>query len=235
MEGTLKSREEIAKGTILATFNLLGQAIQFSPGQFVIIKIPNLLYPDERYGRRNFSIVNSPNTKGIIQIATRISESGFKKTLLETPLGSSVELGPIAGHFLLPETSDRPLVFIAGGIGITPFMCMLSYIQEVRLPYTITLLYSNKDKESTAFFNQLESFAKSIPGLKIIFSMTEDPNWQGETGRIDAAFIKKYVPDLQKPFFYVVGPPAMNDAVYQTLIDLQIPPENIKREKFTGY
>ncbi len=235
MQGVLKKREEIAKGTILATFDLLGQAIQFSPGQFVIIKIPNLLYPDERYGRRNFSIVNSPNTKGIIQIATRISESGFKKTLLEMPLGSSVELGPIAGHFLLPETSDRPLVFIAGGIGITPFMSMLSSIKEQSMPYTITLLYANKDQASTAFFEKLQELKASIPLLKLVFSMTQDPAWSGATGRIDAIFIKKYVPDLQKPFFYVVGPPAMNDAVYKTLIDLGVLPQNIMREKFVGY
>jgi len=235
MQATLKEREEIAQGTLLATFDVSGNEIQYVPGQFIIVKIPNLLYPDDRYGRRNFSIVNSPNVKGIIQIATRIRDSGFKKTLAEMQLGSNVELGPIAGHFLLPEVSDQPLVFIAGGIGITPFMCMLSYIKEMKLPYDITLLYSNKNKESTAFFNQLESLSESIPGLKLIFSMTQDPSWQGEKGRIDQAFIKKYVPDLQKPLFYVVGPPAMSDAVYQTLIDLQIPPDNIKRERFTGY
>lgn len=235
MQATLKAREEIAQGTLLATFDLLGSEVEYIPGQFVIVTLPQLLYPDDRGGRRHFSIVNSPNVKGIIQIATRIRDSGFKKTLAEMPLGSIVELGPIAGHFLLPEATDRPLVFIAGGIGITPFMCMLAYIKEMKLPYNITLLYSNKDKASTTFFSELESLAKSILGLKIVFSMTQDPNWQGEKGRIDAAFIKKYVPDLQRPLFYVVGPPAMNDAVNQTLINIGVLQENIKRERFTGY
>lgn len=235
MQGTLKAREEIAQGTLLATFDLLGNEVEYIPGQFVIVTLPQLPYPDDRGGRRHFSIVNSPNVKGIIQIATRIRDSGFKKTLNEMPLGSPVELGPIAGRFILPETTNRPLVFIAGGIGITPFMSMLSYIKEMKLPHAVSLLYSNKDTASTAFFADLESLAESIPGLKLVFSMTQDPHWQGETGRIDGEFIKKYVSDLQNPLFYVVGPPGMNDAVYQTLIDLQIPPENIKRERFTGY
>ncbi|MBI4097379.1 MAG: FAD-dependent oxidoreductase [Candidatus Levybacteria bacterium] len=235
MNATLKAREEIAQGTLLATFDLLGNEVEYIPGQFVIVVLSQLIYPDDRGGRRHFSIVNSPNVKGIIQIATRIRESGFKKTLNEMQLGSLLELGPIAGRFILPETTDRPLVFIAGGIGITPFMSMLSYVKEMKLPYEITLLYSNKDTASTAFFADLESLAASIPGLRLVFSMTQDPHWQGEKSRIDAAIIKKYVPDLQRPLFYVVGPPAMNDAVNQTLLDLGVLQENIKRERFTGY
>lgn len=235
MEGTLKSREEIAKGTELFTFDLLGKEISFTPGQFIFVTIPNLLYPDDRGGRRQFSITNTPTQKGIIAIATRIRDSGFKKTLMEMPLGARVQLGPTAGRFVLPEDTQRPLVFIAGGIGIGPFMSMLRHIKEQALPYVITLLYSNKDKASTAFFTELKEMPGNIPGLSVIFSMTQDPSWQGETGRIDAGFVKKHIPDLQKPIFYVVGPPAMNAAIIQTLLEIQVAKENIRQESFAGY
>ena len=69
--------------------------------------------------------------KGLIRMATRWRESsGFKTTLRNAPLGTKVEIGPILGNFVLPDDASRPLVFIAGGIGITPFMSMLRYVEE---------------------------------------------------------------------------------------------------------
>ena len=139
------------------TFKVEGP-FSFMAGQYCFVTLPNLLYPDDRLGKRHFSIVNSPNEKGIITIATRLRDSGFKKTLNELPLGSEVNLGPIAGAFTLPTDFKRPLVFIAGGIGITPYMSMLRYISEEKLPYKITLIYSNRDKNTTAYFDEISNF-----------------------------------------------------------------------------
>lgn len=234
MKAILKSKEEIAKGTLMVTL-VLDEKPEFKAGQYFFLTLPKLFYPDERGLRRHFSIISSPNEKGILAMATRLSDSGFKKTLQELPIGSEVEAGPIAGVFVLPESFNQPLVFIAGGIGITPFMSMLRYAQEEKLPANITLIYSNRNQAATAFLKELQDLSKKIPNLKLVLTMTEDENWQGENRMVDASFIKDYTSNLQNPYFFVVGPPPMTDAVLGELKEIGVEDQNIKIEKFTGY
>ena len=234
MVGKIIDKREVAKGTLQVTFKI-DEPFSFIAGQYCFITLPNLLYPDDRGGKRHFSIVNSPNQKGIITIATRIRDSGFKKTLNELPLGNEANLGPIAGAFTLPQDFKRSLVFIAGGIGITPFMSMLRYISEENPPYHITLIYSNRDKGSTAFLEELKLLATKLTNYKLILTMTEDPNWEGEKRRVDVAFIKDYFPDVNSYSYFVVGPPPMVDAVQRALLEAGVDITNIKIENFTGY
>lgn len=234
MLGKIINKKEVAQGTMQVTFKV-DEPFTFKAGQYCFVTIKNLKYPDERGNRRHFSIVNSPNEKGIITFATRITSSGFKKTLQELPVGSEVELGPIAGAFVLPEDTNKPLVFIAGGIGITPFMSMLRYLKENDNPYKITLVYSNRDQSSTAFLGELQNFKSDLIGFKLILTMTEDPNWQGEKRKIDANFIKEYFSNVNENYYMVVGPPPMVEAVQNSLTEAGVLVENLKIEKFTGY
>lgn len=236
MKGIIKAKKEIAKRALLVTFDLLGKNFNFKPGQFFFITIPKLIYPDSKGNIRHFSIVNSPNEKGIITMATRMREgSGFKETLQELPVSSEVIIGNALGNFILPKNYVNPLVFIAGGIGITPFMSMLSYISEESLPYDITLIYSNKDKTSTVFLADLRKLADRNKRFKLILTMTQDEKWKGGKSRVDAQFIKDHVLSLDKKTFYVVGPPAFNDAVLKSLKELKIKNKNIIFENFFGY
>lgn len=228
------SKQEIAKDTLQVTFET-PDSFTFKPGQYCFVSLINPPYPDDRGNRRHFSIVNSPNEKGIITIATRLRDSGFKRSLKELPAGTEVSLGPIAGVFTLPEGQSKPLVLIAGGIGITPFMSMLQFIKEESLEYKITLIYSNRDQSSTAFLDEIYALSKSLPNLKLILTMTEDTYWQGEKRRIDAKFIKDYFPNVNANLYMVVGPPAMVEAVEKALIEAKVRGENIKTENFTGY
>ena len=200
----------------------------FKAGQYIFITLINPPFADDRNNRRHFSIVNSPDEKGIITITTRIRDSGFKKSLKELPMGTEAELGPISGSFVLPQDSSKPLVFIAGGIGITPYISMLRYVKNHNLNYQITLLYSNRDQASTAYFEEVQKF-------KSILTMTEDPNWTGEKRRIDAKFIKEYFPEVNANTYFVVGPPPMVEAVQKSLMEAGVTPDNIKIENFTGY
>lgn len=241
MIGIIKSKEEVANGTLMVTFQL-EEDVYFKSGQYIFVTLPKLLYPDERGAKRQFSINNDPSLKKQIIITTRLSESGFKKTLNELPLGSEVELGPIAGAFVLPDDTSRPLVLIAGGIGITPFMSMLRHMKKNHLNYKITLVYSNRNRHSTAFLEELQSYQSEISNFKLIATMTEDPKWDGEKRMLDANFIKEYFSLGDKPTsgvndcsYMVVGPPKMVEAVEKSLLEAGVDSANIRKENFTGY
>src|SRR3989344_6943178 len=98
MRGRIIDKKEVAEGTLQVTFEV-SEDFTFKPGQYIFLTLPKLNYPDERGPSRQFSICNDPSEKNQIIITTRMSESGFKKTLNELPIGSDVELGPIAGAF----------------------------------------------------------------------------------------------------------------------------------------
>lgn len=234
MKGIIKDKKEIATDTLQVIFET-NEAFSFKAGQYCFVTLINPPYPDDRNNRRHFSIVNSPNQKGIVVIATRVRETGFKKSLKELPIGSVVELGPIAGAFTLPQDALKPLIFIAGGIGITPFISMLRYVSEQKLPYKITLIYSNRDKNSAVFLEELQNFEKSIPDFKLVLTMTADNSWDKEKRKVDANFIREYLPDVNSYAYFVVGPPPMVEAVQKTLLESGVSLENIKIENFTGY
>lgn len=234
MLGRIKSKEEVAKDTLKVVFEVK-EKFTFKAGQYCFVTLGHLNYPDERGEKRQFSIVNSPNEKGIITITTRLSESGFKKTLQELPIGSEVQLGPIAGVFVLPGHSEKPLVFIAGGIGITPFISMLRYVSEEKLPYNVTLIYSNRDQSSTAYLEEVQNYPLPTTNYQLILTMTNDPNWNHEKRMVDASFIKDYFPEVNAQYYMVVGPPGMVEAVKKALFDAGVNQDNIRAENFTGY
>lgn len=234
MVGKIINKKEVAEGTLQVTFEI-NEPSSFKPGQYVFVKLNTLKYPDDRNGKRQFSINNTPNQPGIIIITTRLSDSGFKKTLSDLPIGTAVELGPIAGVFTIPDDPAKPLVLIAGGIGITPFMSMLNYVKEGALAYKITLIYSNRNQASAAYLRELEQLTTQIPDFKLILTMTDDPDWMGEKRKVDAQFVKDYFPDVNAQSYMVVGPPGMVEAIEKALLEAGVLPENIKKENFTGY
>lgn len=235
MEAKIKEKKEIATKTLQVIYEVLGEREDFKPGQYFFVTLPKLFYPDQRGNKRHFSIVNSPNEKNVLSNATRLTDSGFKKTLSELEIGSRVEVGPISGSFVLPEETKRPLVLIAGGIGITPFMSILRFTQEESLPYKIILIYSNRDKSSTAFLDELQNIGKQNSNIELILTMTQDETWEGEKRKIDSQFIKDYTLKLKKPMFYIAGPPVMVEATVNSLHGIGVKQEDIKEENFSGY
>ena len=236
MRARIKDKQEVAKGTLLVTFDLLGEEVGFRPGQYFFVTLPDAGHQDDKGLRRHITVVTSPNEKGILGLATRMRDSAFKRTLGELPVGTEVDVEPPKGNFALPEETDRPLVFVAGGIGITVFRSMLRYIHEERLPYRVTLIYSNRDRESTAFLDELRELEQALPEFRLILTMTQDPTWDGETRKIDAQFFTDYLDgDLNQYTFLVAGPPAMAEGVQQALAAAGVQEENVIAERFSGY
>jgi ferredoxin-NADP reductase len=236
MQAFVKEKQEIAKGTLFVTFDLQGEEVDFQPGQYFFVTLPDLGYQDERGLRRHITVVTSPNEKSVLGLATRLRDTAFKNTLREVSVGAEVEVEPPKGKFVLPKDTSRPLVFIAGGIGITVFRSMLLYIRENGLHYRITLIYSNRDRESTAFLDELEELDRELPDFRLVLTMTDDPEWTGETRRVDATFCKDHVEgDLNQYTFMVAGPPAMAEGVQGELAEAGVDEANVTAESFSGY
>lgn len=236
MQAQIKEKTEVAKGTLMVVFDLQGHEVDFVPGQYFWVELPNVGHDDDKGLRRHISIVTSPNDRGVLGLATRIRDTAFKTTLAELEVGAEVQVEDPKGDFHLPEDTSKDYVFIAGGIGITVLRSMLKYIAEEKLPYRITLLYSNRDRESTAFFDELQERERQIDGLKVVFTMTEAPGWQGETRRIDADFIREQIEgDLGSYTYIVSGPPGMVNGVADQLEGGGVPEEQVIRSRFSGY
>jgi ferredoxin-NADP reductase len=236
MRARIKEKREVAKGTLLVTFDLLGEEVDFSPGQYFFVTLPDIGYQDDRGLRGHITVVTSPNEKGVLGFATRMRDSAFKRSLGELPVGAEVDVESPKGNFVLPENTSRPLVFVAGGIGITVFRSMLRYIREERLPYRVTLIYSNRDRESTAFLDELREFEQALPDFRLILTMTQDPGWKGETRKVDGKFVKDHLDeDLNRYTFLVAGPPAMAEGMQQALEEAGVQDENVIAERYSGY
>src|SRR4051812_46456104 len=170
MRAKIKEKREVAKGTLLVIFDLLGAEVDFTAGQYFWVTLLDPPYDDEKGPRRHVSVVTSPNDRGVLGLCTRLRDSAFKRSLAELPIGADVEVEEPKGDFLLPQDTSRPYVFVAGGIGITVFRCMLRYITEERLPHRITLVYSNRDSGSAAFLDELLSLERGNENLDLVLT-----------------------------------------------------------------
>lgn len=198
---------------------------EFKAGQYAQVIIPKLLYSDSRGQSRVFSIASSPNDKEKITIAFRNSKSGYKLTLLDSPLGHEIVIkGPFGGDFQLLKNSSRT-VFVAGGIGVTPFSSMINFATEEKLLFPITLLYANRSKKTAAYLNELSRVEKRNPGFTLI----------NKFGQVDKNFLQKGAPNPKKADWYIAGPPAMVEYTQNLLANLGVEKGSIRAERFTGY
>ena len=200
--------------TSISSFRLRPTSpLAYQPGQWMYIRLNENL-------KHHFTISSSP-TEDFLQITTMYrEESEFKKALFASPAGTIVDIEGPRGSFVLDEKDTSPRLFIAGGIGITPFRSMLKYNRDKQLNLPLKLIYSVKTRADGAFMSELVE-------AMVVESETE--------GRLDAAKIKALVPDWNERTWWLCGPPAMVDAFVELAQRLGLPPEKIKSEEFTGY
>jgi ferredoxin-NADP reductase len=234
MKATVAEKREVAKGTLLVLFAVDGYP-DYRPGHYFWVELPDRGHEDEKGLRRHISIVTSPTEPGVVGLATRIRDTAFKRTLSELEVGDEVEVEEPKGSFLLPEDRSVEYVFVAGGIGITVFRSMLRYIADEDLPYRVTLVYSNRDRESAAFLDELEVLEQRVDGLKMILTMTEEPSWEGEMRQLDAEVLRDLLGGLEGKRFLIAGPPPMAEGVTNSLLGAGLPEDSVVTDKFSGY
>ena len=234
MKATVAEKREVAKGTLLVLFAVEDYP-DYRPGAYFWVELPDRGHTDEKGLRRHISLVTSPTEDGVVGLATRLRETAFKRTLAELEVGDEVQVEEPKGSFLLPEDTAAEYVFVAGGIGITVFRSMLRYVADETLPYRITLVYSNRDRESSAFLDELEELERRIDGLRVVLTMTDEDGWEGESRRLDAEVLGELVGGLENKTFFVAGPPGMVEGVSESLLAAGLPEERVVAGKFSGY
>ena len=206
----------------------------YLPGQFHFVtfyRSENL--PIEEH---HWTISSSPKEKGYVS-STIKALGDFTATIGKTKPGDRAAVHGAFGRFsyvLHPEEKD--LVFLAGGIGITPLMSMLRHMRDTEDTRSVLLLYANKKEDRIVFRKELSEIESGeYPRLEVVHVLSRpDEGWQGETGHVDREKIERLCgKDLGEKVFYVCGLPPMLKAVISALEDLQVPEERIRMEIFS--
>jgi ferredoxin-NADP reductase len=202
------------------------EPFQWIPGQFLRVIIPSQ-NPDERGIQRYFSIASAP-FENQIMITTRFASekgSSFKNDLQNLAEGENLEATGPMGSFILDDLSKQ-YVFIAGGIGITPFRSILLQLDHEQKEFAITLLYANRNQD-IVYKSELDALAQKNPSFQVDYIINPE--------RIDPEVIQKYVKDPANKLYYLSGPKPMVEGIEKNLLELNIPKEQIKTDYFPGY
>lgn len=213
--------------SIKISFN--GNNFDYKPGQYMMMELDT----GGEENTRPLSIASSP-TENFLLFSVKILQSSFKQKFNSLKVGDKVKLKGPMGIFVLNENANE-IVFLGGGIGITPFRNMIKYATDKNLPIKLTLLYSNKTSADICYKDEWNIFEKQNPNLKVVNTITDDENWHGRKGRINEAMIEEFCNDTNNTIFYICGPPAMVEGLSNLLKTMNVAQQNIKIEKFAGY
>lgn len=224
----LKSREDIAEDTIKIVF---AKPVNFNyiAGQYVLLGVKD---KGETY-MHPMTIASAPFQEDL-EFIMRITDSPFKQKIIKMKIGDEAYIGNANGAFILGDRSQS-VVFLAGGIGITPFRSILRQAEHEKSRQSFTLFYSNSSEDKTVELNDLKNIG--LDNYRTIFTLSSPTNevWLGEKGRINKAMLLKYLPQLSAHTYYIVGTTPFVTAMVEILENSNVPKGQIKTESFTGY
>jgi ferredoxin-NADP reductase len=237
-ESALLGRTEVAKGTMAFQFEKPNSFV-FKAGQYMDITLSG---SQPQFGPSNgmthtFSIANSPCDEELV-VTTRMRNTVFKHAISSLPIGSRARIEGPMGSFSLHKNTARPAVFLAGGIGIAPFLSMLSYATEEKLRHPIVLFYANRYLEDAAFIDTLWKLERANPRFRFVPTLTRaasNNGWKGKTGYISSEMLLAHLGSLRGPIYYIAGPPTMVVASRRTLSEANVDEDDIRTEEFAGY
>jgi len=234
---TLQKKQLIAKDTYEFSF-ASDKPLPFLPGQYLEFTVGHE-HPDSRGNRRYFTIASSP-TEPDFKLGVKFypNPSTFKNKLQYLSVGEKILAGQCAGEFVLPKKNEQKVVFIAGGIGITPFRSMIQYCLDTNDARDIIQLYSNRTVEDIAYKDVFDEASKTL-GMKTLYFVTDPGQVASATdmrvGFIDRAAIVKEIPDYKERMFYLSGPHSMVTLFQKTLAEMGVPKKHIKCDFFPGF
>jgi ferredoxin-NADP reductase len=230
-ETAFLKRKKEAEG-VFSFFFAKPENFSFLPGQYVDVTVP----VNGRNESYSFTLSSSPDEEEL-RFTTRKSLSVYKEALFSLKKGQMISMSGPHGGFILNEEDKPNLVFLSGGVGITPFRSMILHLVSSFESFSVILLASFSKIEDMIFYTEFQKIMKQHKNVHIIYTLSSEnsPTWNGENGRINESIIKKYVSNLADYHFFIAGG---NDMVDDTVILLQkmgIENKKIKTDTFTGY
>ena len=225
-----------AKGIYEFSF-LPKKHLKFMPGQYIEWTLPHT-ETDIRGDRRFFTIASSP-TEPSAKLVVRIDQhhsSSFKRALLVLKPGSKIWVSQLSGEFILPTDTTKKLVFIAGGIGITPFRSMVQNLIDTNKKRDITLYYAAQTADGFSYADLFKSAENN--GVKTFCTITGSDvpsDWPGRTGRVRITDIQREVERYKNAVYYLSGPNAMVAGYKRQLIKSGVRRTSIKTDYFPGF
>lgn len=230
---TLTRKELVADNTMAFHFTkpegftyLAGQY-----GDFTLIHPPEI---DEEGPKRTFSLASAPFEPELM-ITTRLRDTAFKRTLQKMQEGGKIAFEGPFGSLALPKTTERPIVFLTGGIGATLVRSMLTQAAHDHAPHKLIFLYSNHTTKDAVFMDAFDELASQNQNFTFVPTMTDDPNWSGEHGVITIDMLQKYVGDIMNPLYFLSGPGGMVGSMRRMLMAAGVDRTLIRSDLFVGY
>ena len=233
----LRDKIRIAQDTVEFAF-LPGRQLAYQPGQYMEWTLPHDK-PDSRGSRRWFTLASSP-TEDLLRLGIKFYAKGssYKAALLDIDQNTPIVAAEIAGDFVMPSDETKKLVFIAGGIGVTPFRSMIKYLIDTSQPRPVRILYAVRNQADFAYREVFETARQKL-GIKTLYLVSDETvkNAAPNTipGMISAEIIKRYIPDYADCLFYISGTHPMVEAMQDVLHQLGVSHGHIKIDFFPGY
>jgi ferredoxin-NADP reductase len=207
--------------------------VRYTAGQYTELHVPHK-NSDDRGDKRWFTLSSSP-TDELLTITTKYAgddrSSSFKKALFGLKPGTELEAAEPMGDFVLPKLIQTPLVFVAGGIGVTPFHSMLKWLADTVEERPIKLLYGVRTEDEIVF---QDTFRAAGVEPTIVVGEPSD-SWGGERGRISAELILGLEKPSDDTLVYVSGPEPMVQALAKDLHKAGLPKNQLVSDEFPNY
>lgn len=235
MEARAKFSQRIKRTPTIESFRFnLKEKIDFIPGQFLQV-IFDQANRNNKDLNKYLSFSSSPNKK-YIEVTKRLSDSLFSQKLRDLKINDPVLLKAPMGQCVFKKDYEK-IAFLIGGIGITPVISIIEYINDKKLNTDVKLFYSNRNEDDIAFKPELDYWQAVNKNIKVFYTVTDCPSKDKSCifGRIDKQLLLAKMQDFGERIFFLFGPPKMVEAMAQLCLDLGCSREHIKTESFIGY
>lgn len=235
--GQLRVAQIFQETADVRTFRLMHPAggdlpFVFQPGQFLTISATT----EGKEAKRSYSISSSPCCRGWCEITVKHAQHGAVSAFLhqQVKAGDLLEASGPYGKFSFRGAEAPSIVFIAGGVGITPLMSALRYLTDQSWAGGIFLVYACASLKDVIYREELEYLVRRHPNLHVTFVLSDEtsPLWTGPRGYITKDLLVQAVPDLSGRLIHLCGPPSMMQAVKSILGEVGVPPDQVKTETF---
>jgi ferredoxin-NADP reductase len=236
-ETSILASDDVAQGT-MAFYLARPAGFEFKAGQSLDLTLVDPPETDAEGATRTFTIA-SPPFEPELMIATRMRDTAFKRVLARGPDAVRLRIEGPSGSFTLHHDAEKPAVFLAGGIGITPFHSIIFQANHEKAAHDLYLFYANRRPEDAAFLEPLCEIAASNKKVHLALTMSEMAQshrpWDGEVGTITEEMLSRHLRSLKGPIYYVAGPPGMVTAMRKMLVSAGVDEDHVRTEEFAGY